>query len=313
MLQPNSDQNYFVVQPWKDPRYDSKALYYHESFDIHSFPDKTCALGALEAATSNADYVAGFDGYQKAFAESTLQKAILSRIKVVEKQADFDPLAFFEKLTTAYPKAMISLVVHPIFGMWIGASPEILLTKTQQIWRTVSLASTQPTLDSGEYTWTAKEKTEQELVSRHIRQCLESAGISDFHENGPHAQQAAQVVHLQTEFDFVDPGDPGFLLTLLEALHPTPAVAGLPANEARDLINKTEKHPRKLYTGYLGAVDFSERVNLYVNLRCMHIGTKEIALYVGGGITPDSDLKAEWNETEHKAKTLLNQLHGIRK
>ena len=90
-------------------------------------------------------------------------------------------------------------------------------------------------------------------------------------------------------------------------LHPTPAVCGLPKEKSLDIIYKTEPYDREYYAGYLGMVE-NDSVDFYVNLRCMKIYENAAALFVGGGITANSDAKKEWQETELKAKTLLNIL-----
>ena len=59
------------------------------------------------------------------------------------------------------------------------------------------------------------------------------------------------------------------------------------------------------YAGYLGEMQNHESAGLYINFRCMQIGEKEIALYVGGGISKGSDAEEEWEETNQKSLTLL--------
>ena len=49
--------------------------------------------------------------------------------------------------------------------------------------------------------------------------------------------------------------------------------------------------------------------NFYVNLRCAQIINKKALVYVGGGITRDSDPEKEWNETVNKTKTIVKVLN----
>jgi isochorismate synthase len=254
------------------------------------------------------DYLAQFAEYQKAFAKGALRKAILSRIKMVGKPDGFEAKALFEKLCQKYPKAFVYLLSHPSFGLWMGASPELLLKKNAAQWQTVSLAGTKP-INGHDRPWTSKELEEQEMVSMHVREALKKAGAENLREHGPKTVSAGAVSHLQTIFDF-DLGPASVKpLSLLDELHPTPAVAGLPVAAATALIARTEQHPRGLYTGYLGEVGADGTSELYVNLRCMQIGGSQIALYAGGGITAASNPEAEWEETEHKALTLHQELN----
>lgn len=261
---------------------------------------------ALPKETTFAAYQRGFEAAMDAFKNGQFQKLVLSKVKLIEKPQDFDLLDFFAKLESAYPSAFVYLLASPECGIWLGATPEALLKGSQGNWHTHSLAGTR--LAAGaEEPWREKELQEQELVSAHIRTALEQSGVKDWDEQGPETVQAASVSHLRTLFNFkMNSGQDH----LLKSLHPTPAIAGLPADTARDWITRHEAHERSLYTGYLGSIDFPERAALYINLRCMQVGKNQLALYLGGGLTAQSKLHEEWNETEHKALTLEKLLNG---
>jgi len=90
---------------------------------------------------------------------------------------------------------------------------------------------------------------------------------------------------------------------------PTPAVAGQPKEDAIQFIKELEPHDRDYYTGFLGPVAQAKgEIDLFVNLRCLKITPDYLSLYVGGGITLDSDPADEWNETRWKAESLLKIL-----
>ena len=91
-------------------------------------------------------------------------------------------------------------------------------------------------------------------------------------------------------------------------LHPTPAVCGLPKEEAKQFILDNELYNRDFYTGFLGELNLKGQTNLYVNLRCMQLKDNRISIYVGGGITADSNAENEWEETVIKAKVMKNAL-----
>jgi len=114
---------------------------------------------------------------------------------------------------------------------------------------------------------------------------------------------AGPVKHLVTNFSFQLPESNIF--PLVQILHPTPAVSGLPRENALALIDKIESHKRKFYAGVIGFLSENE-IKLFVNLRCAEIQENKAFLYVGGGFTKDSDVEKEWIETERKAETLLN-------
>jgi isochorismate synthase len=91
----------------------------------------------------------------------------------------------------------------------------------------------------------------------------------------------------------------------LEALHPTPAVCGLPKQEAREFILAHEGYDRRYYTGFVGMLDLASATDLYVNLRCMQCHADgQVTLYAGGGILPSSQCGKEWEESRQKMKTM---------
>ena len=263
---------------------------------------------SIQPETSFESYTEQFEIFQKAFSNTVVKKAILSRLKHIALDTNFDAIGYFERLEKVYPNALTYIMLHPTEGLWIGASPEILIAGKKGQWTTVSLAGTQK-LSLEDYKWGEKEIEEQEYVSAHIRKTLKEMGVNNFLENGPHTAEAGSVAHLKTIFKF-DASSADFnYLKYVDSVHPTPAISGTPLKESIALINNTELHNRELYTGYLGRAG-EETIDLYVNLRCSQVFSEKMVLYLGGGITKGSNLQSEWEETEEKAKTLLKQIHG---
>lgn len=279
-----------VVRPFRD--------HTAQPADIHAIPE----------ATSKNDYLRGFHALKSAMTQGKLRKAILSRVITIDRTTDFHPLDYFRRLAEGYPQAMVYLVHHPQYGLWVGATPEVLLRKSEGRWHTVSLAGTRPHHPKGRYVWADKERDEQELVSQHIRRVLKLFSARDVEESGPRTVEAGSVAHLKTDFRFRLEDEKSTVPRLLDALHPTPAVGGLPLPAALDYIADAENRDRQLYTGYLGRVELPRAVDVYVNLRCMKIGSRRLALFSGGGITTGSEAEAEWVETREKAKTLLRHI-----
>lgn len=262
------------------------------------------------SSTSRRKYFETINLYLKAIRAGAMQKAILSRLKVLERPADFEPVPYFEELGRTYPQTFCYLLYTPQYGMWCGATPEILLQAKEGALHTVALAGTLP-LNSRD-SWSEKEIKEQALVSEHIRKSIQHAGISRFSESEPNEIAAGRVRHLKTDFK-LSPTDSTDSSALLQYLHPTPAVGGLPQEAAVDFILKNEPHQRDLYTGFLGPVDSPNSFGIYVNLRCMRITSQQLVLYLGGGITAGSDPEKEWRETQNKARTLLDVIERQQK
>jgi isochorismate synthase len=118
---------------------------------------------------------------------------------------------------------------------------------------------------------------------------------------------AGPVKHLRTDFSFRTTREE---TELLDALHPTPAVSGLPRALALEIIENIEEHDRSIYTGYIGLLSPKDS-KIYVNLRCCQIRPGNMFLYLGGGYTKDSNPELEWEETENKSKTLLDLVQKL--
>ncbi len=298
---PNSGE-YLVVRAWES----NQSFYYTpepSSKDVSQVRPTS-----VPQPTSFEDYASQFKKLIAAFSEGILQKAILSRIKNIERPKAFDPIQAFTSLCEQRTETFNYLLNHPIHGLWMGASPEVLLKNTGEVYQTVSLAGTQKK-DIAPYHWTVKETEEQELVSTHIRSILKDSVATSLDEVGPFTTEAGNVVHLKTTFQFNLTSGHG-AIELADKLHPTPAIAGLPVPLAVRTIGTTETHKRLLYTGLIGLVSEPNNVDLYVNLRCMQIHRDKISIYVGGGITTQSELHAEWDETEEKSKTLKTVIYA---
>lgn len=170
---------------------------------------------------------------------------------------------------------MISLCHTPSTGTWIGSTPEIILSGHEKDWHTVALAGTMPMQGEVMPTeWSKKNKEEQAFVGDYIRKAIKKFG-SKITEKGPYTARAGQLVHLKTDFHFCLK-DTAHLGDVLQELHPTPAVCGLPKEEAYQFILQTEPHNRLFYSGVIGWIDPEGDTTLYVNLRCMHIEGKTL-------------------------------------
>lgn len=229
-----------------------------------------------------------------------VQKVIISTLKHAERNGQLMS-SVFERLLTSYPTAFRYVCFHPAYGLWAGASPELLLKKEGNNYYTTALAGTIKSEANQPQEWNDKLIHEQALVTNGITSHLKTIGIYDLNISEPKPHKAGPVTHLKTDIDFVTEASLGHVL---EALHPTAAVCGFPREEAKALYRSLEEHERRLYTGYLGVKQADGDLRYFVNLRCMQIFDDHFELHVGGGITSGSIAKDEWEETENKAKVL---------
>lgn len=247
-----------------------------------------------------------------AIEQNQFEKIVPSRSKVVNLSDDFDIVASFEKLCATYPQALISFVSIPGIGHWLGATPETLVcVEDKNIFKTVALAGTLPYkqgMNLKAVAWTEKEIEEQALVERYVISCFKKIRVREYDEHGPKTMVAGNLVHLKSEFtvDMTAINFPQLGTVMLQLLHPTSAVCGMPLEPAMKFLKENEGYDREFYAGYLGPVNVERSINLFVNLRCMKLLDHQALLFAGAGVTVDSDPQQEWNETEMKFNTLLN-------
>lgn len=241
-------------------------------------------------------------------AEKRLKKVVIARNKFLP--SEISPTNFFFKLNDTFPAAFVSLTFLPETGLWLGASPELLVSRDEYgHFHTVALAATQ-ILEHGktpeEAVWTQKEIEEQALVSRYIVECFKSIRLRSYDEEGPVTTKTGNLLHLKTFFkvDTFRAGFPDLSSRMLRLLHPTSAVGGMPREEALQFIHHQEKLNRELYTGFSGPVNIFNSIDLFVNLRCGKIYKNGILLFAGAGLTDRSRPDKEFLETELKMDVL---------
>jgi len=237
--------------------------------------------------------------------DKDFNKVVLSR-RIELKISSINSKDLFYNLMRKYPSAFTYLWYHPKVGTWAGATPEQLLDLNGELFSTMALAGTQIYKENSNLVWGNKEKEEQQWVIKFISDTLNKNRIP-FTSSKPFSLRAGELAHICTKINGVLPKSIP-LLKLINSLSPTPAVAGLPREKAIEFIIKNENYNREFYTGFLGILNQYNNSRLFVNLRCMQVNKDTIYVYVGGGITANSNPLSEWQETIAKSKTILRLL-----
>lgn len=269
----------------------------------------------FEGNTPTAREIKGFDGrdkdiyidlVQKAvdfINNSDTQKIVLSRKEKINIE-NIDTFRILEKLLIFYPNAFVYLWFHPMTGLWMGASPEILLEVNNNMFKTMALAGTQSYKGTLDINWNAKERQEQQFVTDYIQLKLKDLELTI---SEPFTIKAGTLLHICSDIKgkLTSANE---LESLIKTLHPTPAVCGIPKENAKRFILNNENYKREFYTGFLGEIAPKSSVNLYVNLRCMRVDNESLDIYIGGGITKDSVPEKEWEETCIKSEVMKRVL-----
>ena len=258
-----------------------------------------------------------FTRFHDALLDGHFQKLVLARSESLEVSSSLmgedNGLSLFLEACHRYPRMFVTLFSTPQTGTWLMATPEVLIQKSERF-STMALAGTmklegeQLKFDNPDRSgvqdirWSQKNIQEQRLVATYIADTLKDFA-DDITEQGPYTTRAANLVHLRSDFTFVPKQGVG-IGDMVKALHPTPAVCGLPKAEAQAFILKNEPAPRRYYSGFCGPVELDGRTDLFVSLRCMELSSHSCRLYAGGGLLTDSVEEQEWQETEAKMMTM---------
>lgn len=195
----------------------------------------------------------------------------------------------------------------------IGASPELLLSRQGRELVSHPLAGSIPRSDDPAedrrraegLLQSSKDLYEHALVVNAVAETLHPFTRQLWVPPKPSLLSTPTMWHLGTEIraELADPGVSSLDMAL--ALHPTPAVCGHPAQQARDFIGQVEGFERGYFAGLVGWCDASGDGEWAVTLRCAEVGENDATLYAGAGIVDGSVAEDELLETSGKLRTML--------
>jgi isochorismate synthase len=285
----------------------------------------------VRAHRPHAHYEAAVAAALDEIAAGGFEKVVLARALDVTHDGEFGVRQFIDQLRGAYPSCA-TFVFARGDELFVSASPERLVALDGDLIRTGALAGSAPRGQTPEadaklgreLIGSAKNLAEHEAVRRAIVSVLRREARAVHAADVPALRRLAGIQHLETPIEarlVADGGRPGeSLLRLVSALHPTPAVGGLPAEAADAWIEAHESLDRGWYAapvGWIGADGSGEfRVALRSALLRRAVsgegGVRSSArLFAGAGIVTGSEPHAELVETRIKLRALLAPLTEI--
>ena len=247
----------------------------------------------------------------EAIGSGRLDKVVLAREAAVAAEWPFPRAELLRRLERR-PGGATFLYAS---GGFVGASPELLVRRRGRVATSRPMAGTVPQGDGASagpdglarLTGSPKEAVEHRLVVDAVAEGL--AKVADRVQVGrPEVVRLATVAHLATEITADLTGPLPTALELAGLLHPTPAVGGSPRDAALAAIAALEPFDRGCYAGPVGWVDRAGDGEWAVALRGATLEGRHARLVAGAGIVPGSDPDAEWAETEHKLRAMLEVL-----
>ncbi|GAA1401001.1 isochorismate synthase DhbC [Pseudonocardia kongjuensis] len=265
------------------------------------------------------DYLAGVAAAVRAIGAGGLEKVVLSRALDLTGDGPVPIGALLRRLADRNAcghvfAADVSDPGEPGTRMLVGASPELLVSRRGTAVVSNPLAGSaarhpDPVTDRARAAaLVASEKDRREhravvddLAARLAPLCTDLVVPPE-----PVLVRTPSMWHLSTRVTGTvrDPGTGS--LDVAQALHPTPAVGGVPLGAARDLIAAAEGYDRRYYTGVVGWTDGRGDGEWAIVLRCAEVRGAALRLYAGGGIVAGSEPAAELAETRAKFRTFLD-------
>lgn len=152
-----------------------------------------------------------------------------------------------------------------------------------------------------------KEQREHSFAARSVERALNGLCEELTWDSSPRLSKLKNVQHLSTTFRGTNQQGRD-ILEFVEALHPTPAVAGVPTERAVKLIRELEGMDRGWYSGPVGWMDHEGRGEFAIAIRSGLVTEGRAYLYGGAGIVEGSEVEKEYAETEMKMRGLRNAL-----
>jgi isochorismate synthase len=247
-------------------------------------------------------------------AAGSFQKLVVAR--TVDAATAANPDRVLDALRARYP-GCVTYAVTSGDKVFIGATPEPLVLRNGRAVSSVALAGTiargaDPAADddlAARLMADPKEREEHQHVVAGIRQSLEAMGVRLRPPADPTVRKLATVQHLETRISGNTDAATS-LIDLAGALHPTPAVGGLPEEGAVDWIAGHEGLERGWYAAPIGFVTADGDGEFHVALRCALLEGGIARCFVGAGIVAGSDPDRELAETTAKLRAIAGSLAG---
>ena len=287
-------------------------------------PDPTLAASPspvlVESKTNDAweQWRARVEAAKATMALGDLQKVVLARAQAYEpaKAHLFDPLATALALRDRQIDSTTFLIRRKDGQAFLGSSPETLVRLEDEVVNTVALAGTRKRGQASGSEDAAlgaalmdseKDRFEQQLVASAISEALAPA-VKDLKvADVPEVVRHPDVQHLRTAIQGRLNGDTS-IFELVDRLHPTPAVGGLPRDSALAWLDHNERLDRGWYAGPIGWIGGDGNGEFVVAIRSVLMAEGHASAFAGCGLVASSNPADEWEESQVKLQTVRQGL-----
>lgn len=277
---------------------------------------KPPGVAGTTRTTSRADWRRQVNNAVERIDDGSLTKVVLAQALGVTLEGDTSVPEVLERLRVSYPNCYRFLVEPTNDAGFFGAPPERLVSLRGRTVRTEALAGSVGRGDSPEeddelatsLAESEKLHVEHEVVAETIREQL-SPLTERIRVGDRGVRKLTNIQHLETPIEATLREDE-HVLSVVEALHPTPAVGGLPPAAALETITETETFDRGWYAAPVGWFDAEGNGSFAVAIRSGVATGDTVTLFAGNGIVADSDPDVEWDELQLKFRPILDELEA---
>ena len=278
---------------------------------FHPVPVATGGAFTIRPAREPAAWCDAVAAATERIRSGGLHKVVLARQLHVEADRDLDTTAILNRLRSTFASSF----VYAVDG-YLGASPELLVSRMGDVVRSHPLAGTAPRTGdpvadaqlAASLLASAKNQIEHRITIDMVLDTLLPWCSYVDAEPEPSIVAVANVQHLGTLVEGRLSRPAPSVLTLAAALHPTPAVCGWPRDAADRVIDELEGFDRDRYAGAVGWLDARGNGRFAVAIRGAKVTGRNAVLYAGNGIVADSDPATELAETQAKLQAMLGAI-----
>jgi menaquinone-specific isochorismate synthase len=244
-------------------------------------------------------------------------KVVVARQVDVRMREAIDVVSLLRRWHRLEPSCSVFSMPTPT-GQLVGASPELLVEREGRRVRSRPLAGTTDRAGESngilprELLASSKDSTEHRMVVEAIGEALTPlCEVLDV-PSRPDLVHLHNLTHLGTSVSGTlvrrPDGSVPSALELLGALHPTPAVGGVPRDRALELIARLEPEPRGHYAGAVGYVDARGDGCWMLGIRAVTVHGANARLVAGVGVVEGSEPRTERVETVLKLTAVFDAL-----
>ncbi len=287
----------FTEKTGKDPTWkDFPSYYFFEPLEIKTAAPSACVPYKMDSSCARCDTPSYplWEKHVHAVLASPVDKVVLARR--TSFQCSLDPFSLLRSLI--HPQLTCFLLQLSKDVTFLGATPERLYRRKGRHIESEALAGTRPKDKAHELLDNLKECTEFTAVKTYIHEKLSSLCSKVEYDSSDKIIYTAHLAHKYHRFAGLLKDNPCDR-TLLNTLHPTPAIAGTPREDALSLIQNLESFDRGWYAGAIGWASPSS-ADFAVAIRSALVTSNHLHAFTGAGIVAGASPESEWQELEMK-------------